>query len=191
VAPRFYDLDDNGVPGRWLEMVRHTLKSLGPKVLADRMVGDYVQQLYVPAAGSSRKLNGSFKGAQELAEWKKRVVTGWPEVRVDHVDSSGVGDSPEVGASMLVHAFVSLGELSTDDVEVQILHGRVREGDDLVDVRATPLALGESFEANRHRFDGEVALSSSGPFGYTVRVVPRNVHLASPAELGLVALPTS
>jgi starch phosphorylase len=191
VAPRFYDLDDNGVPGRWLEMVRHTLKSLGPKVLADRMVGDYVQQLYVPAAGASRNLNGSFKGAKELGEWKKRVVAGWPEVRVDHVDSSGVGDSPEVGASMLVHAFVSLGELSTDDVEVQILHGRVREGDDLVDVRATALALGESFEANRHRFDGEVALSSSGPFGYTVRVVPRNVHLASPAELGLVALPSS
>ncbi|HET6561295.1 MAG TPA: alpha-glucan family phosphorylase [Marmoricola sp.] len=191
VAPRFYDLDDNGVPGRWLEMVRHTLKSLGPKVLADRMVGDYVQQLYVPAAGATRRLNGSFEGAQELAEWKQRVVAGWPDVRIDHVDSSGVGDSPEVGASMSVHAFVSLGNLSTDDVDVQLLHGRVREGDDLVDVRATPLELGESFEANRHRFDGEVALSSSGPFGYTVRVVPRNAHLASPAELGLVTMPTS
>jgi starch phosphorylase len=191
VAPRFYDLDDNGVPGRWLEMVRHTLKSLGPKVLADRMVGDYVEQLYVPAAGASRDLNGAFQGAKQLAEWKKRVIAGWPDVRVDHVDSSGVGDSPEVGATMSVHAFVSLGELSTDDVEVQILHGRVREGDDLVDVRATALALGESFEANRHRYDGEVALAASGPFGYTVRVVPRNSHLASPAELGLVALPQS
>ena len=34
VAPRFYDVDVDGVPTRWLEMIRHTLKSLGPKVLA-------------------------------------------------------------------------------------------------------------------------------------------------------------
>src|SRR4030095_13357027 len=45
LAPRFYDHDADGVPQRWLEMVRHTLRSLGPKVLADRMVRDYVTTL--------------------------------------------------------------------------------------------------------------------------------------------------
>jgi starch phosphorylase len=90
---------------------------------------------------------------------------------------------------MSVHAFVSLGKLSTDDVDVQVLHGRVREQDDLVDVRTTSLKLVESYESSRHRFDGTVALESTGPFGYTVRVVPRHTHLASVAELGLVALP--
>ncbi|MGH3372775.1 MAG: alpha-glucan family phosphorylase, partial [Nocardioidaceae bacterium] len=50
VATRFYDVDGEGVPIRWIEMVRHTLKSLGPKVLASRMVRDYVRGLYAPAA---------------------------------------------------------------------------------------------------------------------------------------------
>jgi starch phosphorylase len=50
VAPRFYDLDDEGVPIRWIEMVRHTLKSLGPKVLSTRMLREYVERLYTPAA---------------------------------------------------------------------------------------------------------------------------------------------
>jgi starch phosphorylase len=190
VAPRFYDHDENGVPGRWIEMVRHTLKSLGPKVLADRMVGDYVRKLYVPAADSSRVLNGSYAGARELAEWKREVASSWSGVRIDHVDSAGIGDSPEVGTTMSVHAFVSLGRLSPEDVDVQVLHGRVGEAvDDLVEVHVTSLKLVESFEANRHRFDGEVTLASTGPFGYTVRVVPRNSHLASVAELGLVTLP--
>ena len=49
-VPRFYETNDEGVPPRWLEMVRHTLKSLGPKVLADRMVRDYVEQAYLPAS---------------------------------------------------------------------------------------------------------------------------------------------
>ena len=35
-------------------MVRHTLKSLGPKVLATRMVRDYVERLYTPAAVDRR-----------------------------------------------------------------------------------------------------------------------------------------
>jgi starch phosphorylase len=190
VAPRFYDHDEDGVPTRWLEMVRHTLRSLGPKVLADRMVGDYVHRLYVPAAESSRTLNGSYAGAKQLAAWKQRVLRGWSGVRVDHVDSEGVGDTPEVGATMNVHAFVSLGELSPEDVDVQVIHGRVREEDDLVDAQATSLKLAESYESNRHQYDGAVTLGTSGGFGYTVRVVPRHPYLASVAELGLVALPT-
>ena len=55
VAPKFYERDDRGVPPRWIEMVRHTLQTLGPKVLASRMVRDYVEQYYVPAAQSLRK----------------------------------------------------------------------------------------------------------------------------------------
>ena len=34
-----------------------------------------------------------------------------------------------------------------------------------------------------------MTLDHSGAFGYTVRVVPRNDLLTSPAELGVVALP--
>jgi starch phosphorylase len=72
---------------------------------------------------------------------------------------------------------------------VQVLHGRVGESDTLRDVTVSTLSLGESYEADRHRYDGEVTLSSSGAFGYTLRVVPRNSHLANVAELGLVTLP--
>jgi starch phosphorylase len=145
----------------------------------------------MPATTSARTLNGDYKGAQELSGWKARVRSAWPHVRVDHVDSSGLADAPEVGGRMQVHAFVSLGALSPDDVEVQALHGRVREEDTLQDVAVTPLQLVDGLEADRHRFEGTVPFNAAGPFGYTVRVVPRNSHLASDAELGLVALPTA
>jgi starch phosphorylase len=189
VAPRFYDHDEDGTPQRWIAMVRHTLRSLGPKVLADRMVRDYVTTLYQPAADASRSLNHGFSGAQELATWKQRVRAGWGSVRIEHVDSDGVGDSPEVGGQMAVHVFVSLGDLSPDDVEVQLLHGRVREEDDLPHTTAVTLEHAESYGAGRHRYEGTVKLAVPGPFGYTFRVLPRNAHLASVAEMGLVALP--
>ena len=56
VAPLFYDAGADGVPQGWVEMVRHGLRSLGPLVQADRMVGDYVTKLYAPAARASRAL---------------------------------------------------------------------------------------------------------------------------------------
>ena len=188
VAARFYDRDERGLPARWLEMVRHTLASLGPKVLASRMVTDYVEQLYVPAARAGRAaLAGSGAAAKDLARWKGVVRQAWPSVRVDHVESSGVGDSAEIGDVVHVRGFVSLGELSTDDVEVQVVHGRVNDADELRPSGTVSLHHGESFGDGRHWFEGEFTLRQTGPFGYTVRVLPRHAGLATSAELGLVA----
>jgi starch phosphorylase len=189
VAPRFYDVDHDGVPARWIEMVRHTLKSLGPKVLATRMVRDYVRQLYTPAAVTGRALNSDYKGAAELASWKQEVRAGWGDVRVEHVESHGVGDNPEVGSALTVRAFVALGSLTPDDVAVEVVHGVINGEDDLIDSSITPLALTDSYDGGRYRFDGEVALKRGGAFGYTVRIVPRHSVLSAVSEMGLVALP--
>ena len=101
VAPRFYDRDGDGVPTRWIEMVRHTLTSLGPKVLASRMVRDYVQQLYTPAAVSGPRAERRLRGARP--SWRpgrSGCRPPGPSVRVDHVETGGVGDAPEVGATL-------------------------------------------------------------------------------------------
>lgn len=186
VAPRFYERTD-GVPGRWLEMVRHTLATLGPKVQATRMVTEYVQGLYAPAAEAGRSLRGDgWAPATELAAWKHGVRDGWSRVRVDHVESGGIGEVPQVGDRLAVRAYVSLGDLAPQDVDVQVVHGRVTETDVIEEFAVRSLDLAESYEAGRHAFAGEVALESSGPFGYTVRVVPRHAGVRSDAELGLV-----
>jgi glycogen phosphorylase len=189
VAPRFYDHDAKGLPVRWIEMVRHTLKSLGPKVLASRMLRDYTMGLYYPAAQTSRALDGDYAGAARLAEWKRRVNEGWEGVRVDHVESSGVSDSPQIGATLDVRVYASLGSLSPDDVEVQVAHGQVDAHDELQEAETVALDVTESYEAGRHRFEGKVELGRNGPFGYTVRILPRNSLLSAPAEMGLVAWP--
>ncbi len=189
VAPRFYDVDGDGVPTRWIEMTRHTLKSLGPKVLATRMVRDYVRQLYAPSALTARQLNSDYAGAATLAAWKKKVKVGWPGVRVEHVESSGVSDAPEVGDTMSVRAFVALGDLAPDDIDVQLVHGRSNGEDELSETTVESLAVAETYGGGRYRFDGDLVLDHSGAFGYTVRIIPRNNLLASPAELGVVALP--
>jgi starch phosphorylase len=188
VAPRFYGLDQDGLPQRWLSMIRHTLSTLGPKVLATRQVRDYTTSLYGPAAQASSALQGqSWAGARELAAYKAKVRAGWSQVHVDHVESSGVSDSPQVGDVLHVRAFVSLGDLSPGEVQVQVVHGRVSESDQLRDIESAPLAFAESDEGGRHCFEGDLVPTRTGAFGYTVRVLPAHPAMASAAELGLVA----
>lgn len=191
VVPTFYDRDDEGVPRRWLAMVRHTLSTLGPKVQATRMVADYVAHLYVPAAAAGAALAADDRaGAVALAGWKSRVRAAWPQVSVDHVDSGGVGESPQVGDRLHVQAWVALGDLTPDDVEVQVVHGAVGASDEIAEFTVTALTLGDTYEADRYGYAGDVELTATGPFGYTVRVVPRHPALTSVAETGLVTTAT-
>jgi glycogen phosphorylase len=189
VAPRFYDVDGEKLPSRWIEMVRHTLTSLGPKVLASRMVADYVRQLYAPAAEGARRVAANNQSVVDLAYWKAKVRSAWPHVRIEHVESSGVTDAPALGSRITVRVFASLGDLAPDDVDVQVVHGRVGGDDQLRDPRVASLRHAESYEAGRHRFEAEILLDHTGPFGYTVRILPKNDLLVNPAEVGLIAWP--
>ncbi len=189
VAPRFYARDtDDGVPTRWVEMVRHTLKSLGPRVPASRMVRDYVGELYTPAAAAASRLAADgYAGARELAAWRSRVLAAWPGVRVQHVESSGVGDTPELGATLSLRAEVELAGLAPGDVVVQAAYGRVDADNGLHDVQTVAMSYVGNGD-DLHRYEGTVPLERTGPFGYTVRVLPDHDLLATPAELGVVTV---
>ncbi len=186
VLPRFYEKSRNGIPARWVEMVRHTLRETGPKVLATRMVRDYVQQLYVPAAGSARSMAGEGYGpARDEAAWRSHLLHNWHDVRVAHVEATGGGETPQIGSTLDLRAEVELPNLAPADVEVQAAYGRVDDADGLHDV-TTVLMRHEHTEGSRHWFTATLPLERTGAFGYTVRVLPHSARMADPAELGVV-----
>jgi starch phosphorylase len=188
VAPLFYDRDADGVPHGWLEMVRHTFRSLGPLVQADRMVGDYVTNLYAPAARASRALTAdSLNPARELAAWKARIRSAWPWVRVEHVAADGAELS--LGSPLTVHVTAALGGLSAADVAVELGYGRTGDDDEIVDPSYTTLEAVDGDFGGSAKFSGSVELGLPGPFGYTVRIVPKHPLLSNRAELGLVTYP--
>ena len=82
------------------------------------------------------------------------------------------------------------GDAIPREVRKEMLHGRVDANDEITDPVRAPLSLAETYEGNRHRYEGELKLDRTGPFGYTVRVVPHHEALASVAELGLAAGPS-
>jgi starch phosphorylase len=53
VVPAFYDRGEDGVPHRWLAIVKEAIRSAAPRFSARRMVKEYVERMYAPALEGS------------------------------------------------------------------------------------------------------------------------------------------
>ena len=53
VIPLFYHRDRDGLPRGWIKRMKRTIRTLGWRFNADRMVMDYTSKCYVPAAGGT------------------------------------------------------------------------------------------------------------------------------------------
>jgi starch phosphorylase len=191
LVPEFYDRGAEGVPTSWVTMVRHTLATLRPQVQACRMVQEYVERLYAPAAESAAAMRAdAFAGARELSRYRLRVSAAWPRVRVAQVDISGLPDTPVLGSEMTVRATVVLAGLKPCDVDVQVVVGRVDDREELQDPLVVTMQPAGEGEGDSDRFEATLRLPHAGLVGYTVRVLPQHPLMAVPAEFGLLHLAT-
>ncbi len=183
IAPLFYDTNGNGdgVPKGWVDRMLHNWASLGPKVTASRMVRDYVTNLYEPAAVGAGKMNrDECEGARSLAGWKRHIRSAWSHVRIAELDTDTAAG--QEGETRQVRLRVELGDISTQDVTVQILHGPIDS--------AGNLHPGAHHVELTHTGDGmwtgDYGVGRSGAYGLTARVLPSNPLMANPFELGCI-----
>jgi glycogen phosphorylase len=53
LIPLYYQRDRDGIPIGWIKRMKRTIRTLGWRFNADRMVMDYTQKCYIPAAGGT------------------------------------------------------------------------------------------------------------------------------------------
>jgi starch phosphorylase len=53
VIPLYYERDRDGLPRGWIKRMKRTIRTLGWRFNADRMVMDYTLKCYIPAAGGT------------------------------------------------------------------------------------------------------------------------------------------
>ena len=187
IVPLFYEANPGRPPSRWLSRVRRSLRTLGPAVTASRMVRDYVENMYEPAAAHGETLAADgYARAKALAAWKRRVLTLWTTVAVKTVDEGG--DGADLGGGRVVAAVADLGRLGPDDVQVQVVHGPVGNTDEIVDAAAAPMSLVGPDGSGLYRYEGSFTCDRPGRYGFTVRVVPSHPDLLTWAELGRMAV---
>ena len=178
VVPEFYKRDAEGVPRAWVARIRASLARLTPRFSSNRMLAQYLHDLYLPAATNFwERTDQGPQPARALSEWYRGLHRHWHAIRWGNLDvRTGAG----------VHAFrlqVYLGEIEPDAVNVQLYaEGATADAADVHPMRRDRALSGAAggFLFVTDVPDGRPAVD------YTPRIIPANPGARIPAEANFI-----
>jgi starch phosphorylase len=207
VIPLYYDRGDGlGYSQEWVQLCKRSMASVLPHFNSERVLRDYLQNFYVPAAKHGRAIAADgHRVARQLAEWKAKVRAQWPGVALKQVRPAA--RAVTVNDTVSLEVEVTLNGLTPEDVRVECVVHRVL-GSEL----AVPLK--RYAESRRPQLgvsyvEGETVLRAvlepvtrdaasvcsyrlefqppwAGSLAYEIRAVPQHPHLTHAYELGLM-----
>ncbi len=189
VIPLYYARPDGRLPIAWLRLMRESILSVTPVYNTHRMVKEYSERLYEPAAKAYHALHADAgKAAVELSQWKNKMRRDWPQIRIrdvqlEHPDRVNI----QVGDALELTARVDLGAINPNEVRVQAYYGKNHENS-IVQPTILELTKAEKLEqAGSYVFRGSIPSNESGAYGFSVRVVPTHPNLTQEHELRLIS----
>ena len=199
VVPLYYARGAHGYSPEWVRRCRRAMMTVFPQFNMRRMIGDYDQGFYRPAAAQHAALAAQADaGARALATWKQRIRKSWGGVGLRAL--SPPARVMQRGGNLKQRVAVALNGLTTQDVAVEFIARRtlprVRqewpalastrrvERDDLWRARLKPTA--ETDSDGSQVFELDDAPPTSGQFELEFRVRPEHALQGHPLEMGLV-----
>src|SRR5450631_609589 len=130
IIPLYYAKPDGRIPIAWIQLMRESMRSVTPVFNTHRMVKEYTERLYEPAAQGFKALSSNrCQAAVELAKWKHATRVDWPHIWIESVETSQAGRvSMFVGDEMQIVARVFLGPVDPTHVRVQAYVGETDNG---------------------------------------------------------------
>lgn len=184
VVPTFYDRGLDKLPRQWIARMKTSIASLCYFFNTHRMVREYTERFYLPAATHQAELSADgMQRAKVLADWKARVMENWAQVRVTSVEFSAPPDL-KVRQPVQVQVKVQLGRLHPDDVIVELYAGLVDPSGEIRQPVITPLVPLQREDGLI--FTAEQSPQRSGQHGYTIRIRPYHPDLSMPFLPGLI-----
>ena len=184
VVPLFYERNEAGIPVAWTAMVRASMTRLTPRYSSERMMQEYMEKLYRPAAQAFRRRSAEgARLANELLAWQARLEEGWKDLRLGRMTVIREGDMWDFS----VEAY--LGELPPEDVRVELYADPLPEeetgaGEDGRPERIEMQRLGPlAGSVNGFVFGAKVAAARAAE-DYTPRIVPYHPEAFVPMEEG-------
>jgi starch phosphorylase len=174
VIPAFYTRDQHGIPTGWIAKMRASMARLTPRFSTNRVVREYTEKYYVPAAAAyrTRAADHGALGA-ELIAWRQALAAHWREARF------GAVSEETHGAERRVTVAVRLGGLDPEAVRVELYADPVNDGEPERHAMERARKLDEPGQG----YEYCVSLPATRTLGdYTPRLLPRHPSASIPLE---------
>ena len=197
ILPAYYSRNSNGIPERWLKMMRNSIISILTEYNTHRMVKDYVEQMYVPSAIKYNMMSeNNFEKAVELTQWVNNLRSRFSSIHIHNVIVRGShGDTMNVNDVMEVIIEIDKGRLNKEEIRVQmVLINDTSE--DTIAYTERPEYFDETLEYVELEFKEakedvltyhcKYTATQSGKFSYGIRVLPYHPKLPEACDLNLI-----
>jgi starch phosphorylase len=174
VVPEFYREDEHGVPQGWVARMRESMARLTPAFSTNRVVRQYTEDHYLPAAKAFRERasNGGARGAR-LLRWRGELQKHWSCLRFGSATVERIDDE----YAFQVQAF--LDELDPDAVSIE-LYADEANGDR---PQLHPMVRGDRLVGSANGFVYHSRIPANRPAtDYTPRLVPCHEGALVPLE---------
>ncbi len=173
VIPCFYDRKNGDLPGSWLKMMKASMKMAMQMFCSIRMVSDYENRFYLPAAKRyDALLANQAEEAKTLTARISRLRSLWNNIELKPPVRHAHGPC-RVSEKFDITSEVNLSELRPDEVDVELYYGQMKSLEDLDASKLEQMQVLEDRGNGQFLYGCSLNCDSSGRFGFTVRVTPR------------------
>ena len=169
VIPCFYDREGGSVPFRWVKMMKASMKMILSDFSSLRMVEEYEKRFYARASGDMASCWIRMRrGAQKMADLRERYRSKWGDIVIAPPVCERTSTDPiRVGDVFPVTALVHLGELTPDEVHVELYHGSVQSLDHISESRTELMTVREDKGNGSYLYTCDLTCQSSGQYGFS------------------------
>lgn len=179
IVPLFYDLGRDGLPRGWISKMKESMVRLTPYFNTRRMVREYNDEYYIPTYERMFKLTNPIQSGRELVSWQNRIEHAWAHVGIGEIDLKK--SEVKVGTSVNVSAKIYLGELTPDDVQVEVYYGDLNSRGEIgSEANALPMSPAKERAADgAYIFSTKITYDKSGERGISVRLTPKHANMSA------------
>jgi glycogen phosphorylase len=185
IVPLFYDRGRDGLPREWIAKVKNSMREMAPFFNTWRMVSEYADMYYMPQYKRVLEMTTpALDKGLTYAAWRKNIETAWKQIKVKKVE---VSDSQiKVGTDIQVKATINLGNLTPNDVRVQLYYGQLDSHKQIGSGQSVDMKPDGSSGTGEYVFTTHITYDTSGERGLSVRVLPYHDYLPTPFQSGLI-----
>ncbi|HUL70384.1 MAG TPA: alpha-glucan family phosphorylase [Gemmatimonadales bacterium] len=178
VVPEFYARDPKGIPRSWVSRIRASMARLTPIFSSNRMMGEYLEQIYLPSASlvHAREVEDASVAAS-LRFWELALLKEWGEIHFGRLDVE------QRDRQWAFEVQVYLGDIGPDQVQVQLYAAPSGDAEPIRISMVAAEAIAGSVNGYLYRATGPATRPAED---FTPRVIPYHPGVRIPLESQLI-----
>lgn len=174
IVPQFYARDAQGIPRAWISRMRESMARLTPAFSTNRVVRQYTEQYYKPAAAAfrARSANGGSLGG-DLVRWQNEIAQHWARLRF------GSATVEKRSQQYFFEVQMFFDDLDPEAARVELY----AEGQNGAACVGHVMERGERLVGSTNGFTYTARIPANRPArDYTPRIIPFHNHVSVPLE---------